>query len=1028
MARLSKGGRDVRSLTRRTVAIGGWAGLLLVLPILAHAQYFGKNTVRHETFDFRVLRTAHFDIYYYDETAEHIDLVAQMAERWNTRLSEVLGHQLTGRQPIIMYASHPHFRQTNASPADIGEGTGGFTEIFRNRIVMPFGGTIGETDHVLGHELVHAFQFDMTGRAADPERFGNIPGAIRLPLWLVEGMAEYLSVGPQSSLTAMWLRDLVARDISIDRRSLRDPRFQPYRHGHAFMAYVGGRFGDRAVARLLVEAAAARENLEQVFELALDVELEQLLDDWERDMREHYGPMLADAQGRDVLGRELRSGIDERDLPAINLAPALSPDGRRLVYLAQPQRLRLEMYLMDVETGEVLRRVTRMALDPHFEALQFVRSAGDWSPDGERFVFAGIRRGQPVLEILDAATGRTVATHAFPDLGEMFNPAWSPDARRIAFTGMRSGLTDLYVFDLESGTLERLTDDVFSALQPAFAPDGNRIAFVTDRFVASPDEIAAPHEAIALIDPETRAIERVPGIPDARHTNPRWSADGDALYFLADARGTSNIYRVDANGDIFELTNVQTGISGLTALSPALSVAGPRDSLAFTLFHGGGFSLMLIDDGSAIEGTRVTEITYGPDLALLPPVERREQRIAGFLDEPARGLPRDPIVDVRDYQARIRPEFISQAGVGGGTGAFGTYFGGGISLHWSDMLGDHNVLTQLQAEVTDGEILNNTAAVVGYQNRVRRFDWGAVLAQLPLTSGSFGEAVVEVDGEPMLLQRVQRFWEINRMVTGRVAYPFSRAMRLEFESGYRHITFDARERTRMFSLATGERVLDEQRDIASPDSLRLGNAATALVYDTSIFGGTSPVLGQRARIELSGVAGTVSFLTPLMDYRAYWMPFEERTLTVAGRVLHFGRYGGDAEDPRLRPLFLGSPNLVRGYAAGFGVFADAAFDRLQGSRIAVANVELRFPITGVRGFVGGPFLPPVEAAAFFDAGAAWGRGQRPEFLGGDQPGVSSYGVGIRTNLGGLVLNLSYVNPVQLDDRGWHWQFSLTPGF
>jgi outer membrane protein assembly factor BamA len=169
-------------------------------------------------------------------------------------------------------------------------------------------------------------------------------------------------------------------------------------------------------------------------------------------------------------------------------------------------------------------------------------------------------------------------------------------------------------------------------------------------------------------------------------------------------------------------------------------------------------------------------------------------------------------------------------------------------------------------------------------------------------------------------------------------------------------------------------------------------------------------------------------VTPLVDYRHYWMPVEGWPVTLGGRVMHFGRYGADAEDPRLRPLYLGSPNLVRGYGTGFRVIADPALDRLQGSRIAVANAELRLPITGIRGLIGGAFWVPVEGALFFDAGSAWSSGDRPEFLGGDARGITSYGASLRVNLGGLVLSLNYVNPRQFDDQGWHWQVNFAPGF
>src|SRR5436190_6062818 len=142
--------------------------LLFVLASLAgvpvaQAQYFGRNKVQYRTFDFTILKTAHFDLYYYPEEADAAQLASRLAERWYARLSRFFTHELRGRQVIILYASSTQFRQTNAVEEVIGEGTGGLTEAVRRRIVLPMSGSLADTDHVLGHELVHAFQFDITG-------------------------------------------------------------------------------------------------------------------------------------------------------------------------------------------------------------------------------------------------------------------------------------------------------------------------------------------------------------------------------------------------------------------------------------------------------------------------------------------------------------------------------------------------------------------------------------------------------------------------------------------------------------------------------------------------------------------------------------------------------------------------------------------------------------------------------------------------------------------------------------------------
>ncbi|MGH7751591.1 MAG: BamA/TamA family outer membrane protein, partial [Gemmatimonadales bacterium] len=96
-------------------------GFAVLLPLTAAAgQYFGRNKVQYRQFDFQVLRTQHFDVFYYPEEKDAAGLAARMAERWYARLSRLLGHQLSGRQPLILYASHPDFEQTNAMTGFLG--------------------------------------------------------------------------------------------------------------------------------------------------------------------------------------------------------------------------------------------------------------------------------------------------------------------------------------------------------------------------------------------------------------------------------------------------------------------------------------------------------------------------------------------------------------------------------------------------------------------------------------------------------------------------------------------------------------------------------------------------------------------------------------------------------------------------------------------------------------------------------------------------------------------------------------------
>ena len=126
---------DWVTFRRRAFAVTACLTLLSAAPL--SAQYFGQNKVQFKKLDFQILKTEHFDIYFYPQEREGIAIAARMAERWHARLERLFEHTLRGRQPLVLYASHPDFEQTNTIQGDLGEGTGGVTEPLRRRIVLP---------------------------------------------------------------------------------------------------------------------------------------------------------------------------------------------------------------------------------------------------------------------------------------------------------------------------------------------------------------------------------------------------------------------------------------------------------------------------------------------------------------------------------------------------------------------------------------------------------------------------------------------------------------------------------------------------------------------------------------------------------------------------------------------------------------------------------------------------------------------------------------------------------------------------
>ncbi|MDQ3212235.1 MAG: peptidase S9 [Acidobacteriota bacterium] len=999
--------------------------LALVLapsPAAAQGGYFGGNKVQYREFDFQVLATEHFDIYFYPEEKEAATLASRMAERWYTRLSVLLNHQLRGRQPLILYASGPHFRQTNAIEGELGEGTGGVTEAYKRRIVLPFAGPLAATDHVLGHELVHAFQYDITNTNAS----SGARGALSMPLWFIEGMAEYLSIGPIDAHTTMWMRDAAQREKLPDIDDLDNPRYFPYRYGHAVWAFIGGRYGDRAVGNLL-RAGIGRGGFDEAFKGILGVDSKELTKQWHEAQIAAYRPLeeatkMPAAFSKPLITKESSGG-------GLNVSPELSPDGSRIMFFSERDLFSIDLFLADARTGKIIRKITDTATDAHFESLQFLSSAGAWDGSGKRFVFPGISRGEPVLTIVNADDGRREREIRLKDIDEVLNPAWSPDGNLIAFSGLTGGFNDLFVYDLAAGAVRRLTTDAFAELDPAWSPDGRQIAFSTDRFSTRLPVLDIGSLRLAAMDIASGAVREIGGFDGAKNISPQYSADGRTLYFLSDRQGITNVYRTPAEGGVpTQVTNILTGVSGVTALSPALSVANGR--LVFSAFEEDGYNIYALDEEAQPSAGALIDLPV--NAAVLPPRRSGEGPIFAALENETVGLPAASVTaPVEEYKPRLALDFAGQPTIGVGTDPFGTYAAGGVSFLFSDMLGNHVVSTSAQVTSRFDEFGGSAF----YLNRKRRWNWGVGVDQTPYVSRGFATGFGVEGGQQVYVENEYRILQVDRGVSGVLAYPFSRAQRFEVSAGGRQIGLKQDLTSRTFDLS-GFQLTQDRSDLDSFPTLNLAQASAALVFDTSISGLTSPIRGSRYRLEVSQNAGSLSYSGILADVRTYLMPV--RPFTFAFRGLYYGRYGGDADDPRLPTMFLGYPGLVRGYDSGSFQAGECgtqlngscpAFDRLIGSRVAVGNAELRFPLWGALG--GSNFYGPipVELGVFSDAGIAWGGTSSTRFTDGDRRPVASVGATARINvLGFAVAEINYVRPLDRPGRGWLWQFNLQPGF
>jgi Tol biopolymer transport system component len=1013
----------------------------------ATAQYFGQNKVQYDDFEFKTYNTDHFDIYFYPEEREAVMDAGRMAERWYQRHSRTFLREFKQRKPLIFYANSADFQQTNAVRGRLGQGTGGVTESIKERVIMPLTGSYKETDHVLGHELVHSFQYDIALRR------NNGGFSLRnLPLWLVEGMAEYLSVGSVDPHTAMWLRDAALReDLPTIRQMTRNMReYFPYRYGQAYSAYIGGKYGDAAVTDLY--KLSGRVGVDSAFVYSLGITTDSLSNEWKQSVRETYLPRTegrtpVDSVGTAIIGTP---GADNQ----LHISPVVSPDGRYVAFISRQNIFNTNLFVADTETGKIVQELEGTRSNPHFDALRFIDSAGSWSPDGRRFAFVTFAEGTNEINTFDVRTGEVETRTVVKDVGAIQNLAWSPNGQTLAFTGLDGGISDLYLYDMEEGTVRQLTNDRYAALQPTWSPDGETLAFTTDRGEEGTDFTTLKYGdyRLGLIDVTTGKIKTVRPFSRGMQHNPQFSPDGRSLYFISDHDGFKDVYRYSReDGSVYRVTELQTGVSGITATSPAMSVARRSGRMLFSVFSNSGYSIVsLSEEETSGERVRRPDSLDSYVAGTLPPVQAEEGGVVSeYLKDPNTGLPEtgEPS-EVSKASNRLHLDRIAPPSVGTSVGGpFGTQVSGGVGFFFSDILGDQNLSVFVRANGTVKDIGGGAF----YANRDHRINYGVGVSHIPSAFGRIQFAST-TGGGLVPVQIVQRIYRTQLL--GQVSYPLSQTNRLELTAGGTRYGFGVTVRDRF------GREIDASLGANLPDPFYLSQVGLAYVGDFSRSGLTSPLQGGRYRFQVTPQFGSRNFFSVLADYRRY---FYREPVTFAIRGLHQGNYGastsgftGEFGDLFVRES-LGDPYrlaFVRGY--GFRSFDQntcqfqqrCVVEDLYGTRLALGSAEIRVPLLGpeVLGLSTFKYVP-TDLVLFADAAVAWTdeefggslsdfslqtsipaqQNQNITSAVGARP-VTSAGLSARVNLLGAVIFEAFYARTFQRTKPWDFGVILRPGW
>ncbi len=557
-----------------------FAVLLVVLSVgvsLAQAQYFtfGKNKVHYRNLDWYYIQSTHFDVYYYEPGGRYLaEFTARAAETAYEQISEVFQHDISDRIPILVYQNHSEFAVTNAVelPSE-AEGIGGVTELFKNRIAIPFTGDYRDFRRVIHHELVHAVINDMFyGGSIQSIIQNNIQ--LNIPPWFNEGLAEYLALGWDSH-SDMYIRDAILNDYLAPIPYLSG--YFAYRGGQSLWDYIAEQYGREKIGEILQNLRMSR-SVEGSFKRATGLTLEELSERWHKALKEvHWSEMTA----REEIEEISRPLITRKNGGYYNTSPALSPQGDLLAFISTRDAF-FDVFLARTTDGKIVRKLVDGQDNPRFEGLKLLSTGLAWSPDGKQLAIAVKSGPGDAIALVDIKTRKSVH-YRIPEIEAIFSLDWSPDGSRIAFSASDGPQSDIYVLDLNTRETVNLTHDLFSDLNPSWSPDGKYLVFQSDRgshvllgaaTERAFDMVQYDYGQYDLYRLELGAsvLERLTYDETWDEVSPEYGSDPDRILFISDRNGIYNLYEKNlVTGEERPLTNVLVGI-----MEVALSRDGSR--------------------------------------------------------------------------------------------------------------------------------------------------------------------------------------------------------------------------------------------------------------------------------------------------------------------------------------------------------------------------------------------------------------------------------------------------------------------
>ncbi len=996
---------------------------------------FGQNKVQYKSYNWHYIQTVHFDIYFDLKSPEIAEFTAHIAERALDDLQTRLKYKINNRIPIIIYNSHNDFQETNTTDEYLSNGVGGFTEPFKNRVVLPFEGSYDKFRHVIHHELVHAFMMDML-YGGTVQNIISRGITLQLPLWYMEGMAEYMSSNWETN-SDMFITDGIINESLPDIPMLNG--YYAYRGGQSLMYYIATKYGDEKIAEIL-EKTKGLGSVEEGIKASIGLNLEELNENWKKFLKKEYWPQIDKRTDPDDFAKRLTN--NKKDGGFYNTSPAISPQGDKIAFITD-RDIFLNIYIMSAYDGKILKRIVESGRTNDYEELNVLFPSLTWSPDNVHIALSVKYKGYDIIQVID--TDKEEAKQLPFKLEKIESVSWSPDGEKILFIGADNKQSDLYLYNFKNNQLINLTNDIFTETDISWSNDSKSIFFSSNRGkYVSKELIPKDFEIynhnfrqfdLYQLNLSDNKIIRITDWELSNEQSPIVNNNNTELIFVSDKNGIDNLYKIDISkindstgsyvgNKVYPITNSIAGINQLSATAD-------KKKLVFTSLYKTGYNIFLLNHPFDLEKV-ADELEYTKFMQKLVNESKglttREMKDTINISKPKKiGVLADSVKIISDKEKQnTEPEIFSGSLIKekdsltvSKEDEYKNYiFGGDTFVTDSTKIDSSKINLFTQKLDENGNYLVNRYKVNFSPDLIyANAGYSSLYGLLGTTVLSFSDMLgnhrlIGVTSLNVDLKNsdygLAYYYLAKRMNFGIEGFHTARFVYLARPFGselYRFRNYGAvlsvsYPLSRFYRIEGSFSVLNVSSENLDDFTIPKEQAlflipSIGFVHDNTLWGYYSPIQGNRTSITLFGNPGAdnkrKSFYSVVWDYREYFRFWYDNSFVI--RLS--GGYSGGANPQRF--FIGGTENWINrqfstqevpiNNASDFAFLTPALplrgynYAEQIGTKYSLLNLELRMPL--IRYLVTGPLpilFQNILGGAFVDIGSAWSDNKTLKFF------------------------------------------------